>query len=138
MTKPPAPEPKKPPAADGWIDTNYERGNQPLARRGIFVRRLRQNLTLAAGLVAISLAVGMLGYHFLASLPWIDAFLNASMILSGMGPVDTLTAPAAKLFAGFYALYSGLTLVATAGLILAPILHRFMHRFHLEDKADEG
>jgi hypothetical protein len=86
----------------------------------------------------VSLAVGMLGYHFLGGLAWIDAFLNASMILSGMGPVDMLSTFGAKLFAGLYALYSGLALIATAALVLAPILHRFLHRFHLEDSKDEG
>lgn len=80
----------------------------------------------------------MLGYHYLGGLAWIDAFLNAAMILSGMGPVDVLTAAPAKLFAGLYAIYSGLTLVATAGLVLAPIIHRFLHRFHLEDESDQG
>lgn len=79
-----------------------------------------------------------LGYHFLGGLAWIDAFQNAAMILSGMGPVDPLKTDLAKLFAGVYALYSGLALVATAGLILAPIVHRFLHRFHLEDESDEG
>ena len=98
------------------------------------LRRLRANLQLAIGLITLSLAVGMAGYHFLGRLAWIDAFLNAAMILSGMGPVDILTDAWAKLFAGLYAIYSGLTLVATAGLILAPIIHRFLHRFHLEDE----
>lgn len=115
----------------------YERARQPLAPPHIFFRRLGANLALALGLVAGSLVVGMLGYHFLAGLAWIDAFLNAAMILSGMGPVDVLTGVPAKIFAGIYAIYSGLTLVATAGLILAPIIHRFLHRFHLEDESDE-
>ena len=130
-------KPEKTVAAASWFDTDYERASDPLARRAVFLRRVGANLALALVLVAVSLAVGMLGYHFLGGLAWIDAFLNASMIESGMGPVDVLTAPPAKLFAGLYALYSGLALIATAGLILAPILHRFLHRFHLEDGQDE-
>ena len=109
-----------------------------LASRAVFFRRLGVNGALAGVLVVISLAVGMIGYHTLGGLPWIDAFQNAAMILSGMGPVDALSTSGAKLFAGLYALYSGLALIATSGIILAPVLHRLFHRFHLEDTADEG
>jgi len=123
-------------AAPGFL--RFERARDVLAPRSVFFHRLTANLRLAAGIVAASLFVGMLGYHFLGGLAWIDAFQNAAMILSGMGPVDPLTTAPAKLFAGVYALYSGLALVATAGLILAPIVHRFLHRFHLEDESDEG
>lgn len=108
-----------------------------LSPRSTFFHRLTTNLALALCLVAASLAVGMAGYHLLGGLGWVDAFLNAAMILSGMGPVDALAAPAAKVFAGCYALYSGLALIAASGLIIAPILHRFLHRFHLEDSNDE-
>ena len=104
----------------------------------MFYRRLAVNGLLAIVLVLISLFVGMAGYHFIGGLAWIDAFQNASMILSGMGPVDQLTTGGAKLFAGLYAIYSGLALIATAGVTIAPILHRFLHRFHLEDESDEG
>jgi hypothetical protein len=106
----------------------------PLAPRSTFFRRLGSNLALALLLVVVSLFVGMVGYHSLGKLAWIDAFLNASMILSGMGPVDPLPTSGAKLFAGLYALYSGLTLVATASLILAPVLHRCLHWFHITDE----
>lgn len=115
----------------------YERRGDPLASRGVFYRRLAINGISAIILVLISLFVGMAGYHWIAGLAWIDAFQNAAMILSGMGPVDELRDSGAKLFAGLYAIYSGLALVATAGVIIAPILHRFLHRFHLEDEADE-
>ena len=108
-----------------------------LASRRIFLMRLATNGAFAGALVVVSLAVGMLGYHGLAGLAWIDAFQNAAMILSGMGPVDTLTTSGAKLFAGLYALYSGLALIAAAGLLLAPLLHRLIHRFHLRDSAGE-
>jgi len=107
-----------------------------LASRAVFYRRLRRNGQVAAGLIALSLAVGVGGYHWLGGLAWIDAFQNAAMILSGMGPVDPLTSSGAKFFAGCYALYSGLALIATATLAMAPILHRLFHSFHLEDSPD--
>ncbi len=116
----------------------YERSREPLASRTIFVRRLRYNVMLAGAVIAVSLAIGMAGYAGFAGMSWVDAFENAALILSGMGPADPLPSDGAKIFAGMYALYAGLALVATAGLILAPILHRFMHRFHLEDSADEA
>ena len=79
-----------------------------------------------------SLLIGMVGYHFLESLSWIDSLLNASMILGGMGPVNPLQTDAGKIFASFYALYSGIILLASVGILVTPIFHRFMHRFHLE------
>jgi hypothetical protein len=115
----------------------YERARDPLAPRTRFYHRLRANLQLALGIVVVSLLIGMAGYHFLGGLDWTDSFLNASMILSGMGPVDQLEAGPAKVFSGLYAIYSGFALLASAGVILAPVLHRFLHRFHLEDEEDE-
>lgn len=109
-----------------------EHHHQPLAPRRVFISRLLRSLQLAAAIVAISLGIGVLGYHFLANLSWIDALLNASMILTGMGPVDLLHTVAAKLFASFYALFSGIVFISTAGIILAPAVHRFLHRFHAE------
>ncbi len=93
-------------------------------------------MSVAVGvtLIAISLLAGMVGYHSLVGLPWIDAFLNASMILSGMGPLASPQTFAGKFFAGIYALYSGLALILVAGIILAPVIHRLFHRFHLEVK----
>ncbi|MBB5752846.1 hypothetical protein [Prosthecomicrobium pneumaticum] len=114
----------------------YEHGDQPLLSRARFFRRLGANVGLALALIGTSLAFGMAGYHFLAGLAWIDAFLNAAMILSGMGPVDPLEGTAAKLFAGLFAIYSGLLVVATASLIFAPVLHRVLHRLHLRDEQD--
>ena len=117
----------------------YERLHQPLAPAGVFARRLLASIGLAAALIGVSLAVGMWGYHAFEAHDWIDAFAEASMILSGMGPLSALRTPQGKLFAGCYALYSGLLLVATAGLILGPVLHRFLHRMHLaeEDETPE-
>jgi hypothetical protein len=108
-----------------------------LAPRREFIRRLGWSVTTGAGLIAFSLAIGIGGYHTFAGLSWIDSFLDASMILSGMGPLSPLHTTGAKLFAGCYALYSGLALLTTAGVILAPLIHRALHRFHLEDTVND-
>jgi hypothetical protein len=84
--------------------------------------------------VIASLAVGMAGYHFTESMSWIDAFANASMILSGMGPLDPPKTTGGKLFAGFYALYSGLAVLIVAAVLLTPVFHRMLHRFHLDEE----
>ena len=86
--------------------------------------------------MAGSLALGMLGYHFLARLTWLDALVNASMILTGMGPVDQMTTVGAKLFASFYALFSGVAFLTIVAVLLAPAVHRFLHRFHLDLAGD--
>lgn len=114
----------------------YEDASDPLASRARFFRRLGANIALAVLLIAVSLFAGMAGYHWLGGLGWVDAFLNAAMILSGMGPVDSLNNDSAKIFAGLYAIYSGLLVVATTALILAPALHRFLHRLHVKDEQD--
>lgn len=85
-------------------------------------------------MVGVALGIGVLGYHWLAELPWIDSLLNASMILGGMGPVDPLHSTAAKVFASVYALFSGLAFIGIAGFILAPFVHRLLHKFHVEGK----
>ena len=89
-------------------------------------------LGIAFVMIAMSLLAGVCGYHFLEDLTWLDAFLNASMILGGMGPVDPVKTTSGKLFAGCYALYSGLVVIATAGVLLVPVLHRLLHKFHAE------
>ena len=114
----------------------YEHRQQALLPRREFLRRLGRSLAVGAALIAFSLGLGMLGYHVLEGLPWIDAFLNAAMILAGMGPVAELHGGAAKLFAGCYAIYCGIALIATTGVILAPVIHRALHKFHLEDTPD--
>ena len=98
------------------------------------MRRLAYSSLLALFSLAVWLLLGMFGYHWLAGLPWLDAFLNASMIVGGMGPVDLLTVPAAKLFASLYAIFSGVIFLGVFGLLLAPVFHRFLHRFHLESE----
>lgn len=116
--------------------TGFEHLSEPVASRTRFFRRLGANVGLALVFITVSLAVGMAGYHWLGGLGWVDSFLNAAMILSGMGPVDALTASSAKLFAGFYAIYSGLLVVATSALIFAPVMHRLLHRLHVKDEQD--
>lgn len=111
----------------------YEHHKQPLAKRSVFAKRLAWNGLIGLLFLLFSLAMGMLGYHYLENLSWIDALLNASMILGGMGPVDRVQTNAGKIFASFYALYSGVVLLAAVGILAAPIFHRFMHRFHLAE-----
>ena len=107
------------------------RRQRPLSP-GAFMGRLALYTMIAALLVLGALGAGMLGYRELEDLPWIDSFLNASMILGGMGPVNELHTEAGKLFAGLYALFSGLVFLVGAGLVLAPMVHRLLHRFHFE------
>jgi hypothetical protein len=110
----------------------FEHRLKPLLPFGRFVRRMARSAGVAVGIVLGALFIGTLGYHHLEGLPWIDAELNAAMILSGMGPVDPMKAPAAKIFASVYALCSGFLFLTVAALLFAPLLHRMMHRFHLE------
>ena len=109
---------------------------KPLAPPQVFLRRLFASIAVGLGLIIVSLAVGMAGYHGYEGLSWLDAFLNASLILSGMGPLLSPVTTGGKLFAGFYALYSGLAVLVIAGVIFAPVAHRFLHRFHLEAEED--
>jgi hypothetical protein len=111
----------------------YEHHKQPLADRRTFAGRLLRNMLVAAGILIISLSMGVFGYHYLENLSWIDSLLNASMILGGMGPVNPLQTAVGKIFASFYALYSGVVLLASVGVLAAPIFHRFLHHFHLLD-----
>ena len=111
----------------------YEHRKQPLLPRRGFYRRLARSFSAASIIILCSLSLGMAGYHWLESQPWLDAFANAAMILSGMGPLGTLQTSWGKLFAGCYALFSGLAFVTAVGVVFAPIFHRFIHKFHLED-----
>jgi hypothetical protein len=116
----------------------YEHRSEPLLPWRLFLlRRVGKTAAAASAVIAISLVLGMLGYRLAEGMGWLDAFLNASMILGGMGPVDPMHSAAGKLFAGIYALYSGLVLVGTAGLLLAPFVHRLLHRFHLEGRESQ-
>jgi hypothetical protein len=117
----------------------FERHSEPLLPRRAYLARVARSAAIAAGVIGGSLVLGVLGYHWFGGLAWIDALVNASMILGGMGPVDPIRAGAGKLFASAYALFSGFALLTSAGVLLAPIVHRFMHHFHLvdEDSADD-
>jgi hypothetical protein len=110
----------------------YEHRSQPLLVPRAFLRRVARHALSASLMVLGSLLVGILGYRLTEDLPWIDALLNAAMILGGMGPVNTLHSTAGKLFAAFYALYAGIVFILTTGILGAPFVHRLLHRFHLE------
>ena len=117
----------------------FERRHEPLAPRSRYHRRVMEASIVAAELIAVSLAIGVLGYHFFGGIPsWVDCLYNASMILGGMGPVTELHTNGGKVFASFYALYSGVTLLTSVGVLLAPSLHRALHRFHIETEEDEA
>jgi len=119
----------KPPSPYLW-----EHRSQPLLPRAQFMRRLLRSAGTGVVLIVVSLLAGMLGYHLLEQLSWVDAFLNSAMLLGGMGPVDAPHTSAGKIFAGIYALYCGLTVIVIVGLVFAPVVHRFMHKFHLENQ----
>lgn len=110
----------------------YEHRREQLVPRKVFYRRIGRHGCAALAVAAAALFVGVAGYHWIVALPWVDALLNASMILGGMGPVDPVRTAAGKLFASFYALFSGLVFLTVAGILSAPFVHRFLHRFHLE------
>lgn len=115
----------------------YERKYEPLLPKRRFLFRVLHSVLCAATFVLPSWALGILGYHFLEHLSWLDATLNAAMILTGMGPVNPLRSVAGKLFASFYALFSGVVFITTAGVLLAPLAHRVIHYFHLEGDSSQ-
>ena len=110
----------------------FEHRAEPLIPQRQFLIRLARSGMVSAAFIVFSLAIGMIGYHALEGLSWIDAFLNASMLLGGMGPVTAPNTFGGKMFAGIYALYCGLAVLAAASVLLAPVLHRLLHRFHME------
>lgn len=112
----------------------FEHPTKSLLPRKVFFRRLVHHAVLGFMVIGVSLGIGMIGYHVFEKMVWIDAFVNAAMILSGMGPVAPLQTDGGKLFAGCYAIYSGIALIGVLGIIFAPVIHRFLHKFHLEDK----
>lgn len=107
---------------------------QPLAPLQVFYSRVVQCFLITLVIVAFSLALGTVGYHYFGDLDWLDALLNASMILTGMGPVTPMTTPAGKLFSVFYCLFSGIAFLSLVAILMAPIYHRFIHRFHLDEE----
>ncbi len=112
----------------------YERRQQRLLSRIEFSKRVGRHGLVALGVLVFGLGGGVLGYHYVAGLSWIDSLLNASMILGGMGPVDPLKTDCAKFFASFYALFSGLAFIGIVSVLLAPFVHRMLHRFHAEER----
>jgi hypothetical protein len=110
----------------------YEHRGVPPISHATFLRRMAVHFMAATALLVFSLVLGMVGYSWFENLAWRDSFLNAAMLLGGMGPVNAPQTGAGKLFAGLYALYSGLVFVVAAGIVMAPVLHRVLHRFHWE------
>jgi len=111
----------------------FERRTAPLAPHRVFFGRLARNIAFALAMIAGALAIGMIGYRLTEGMSWLDAYLNSTMLLGGMGPVDVLHTDAGKFFAGSYALFCGLLIVIATGVVLAPILHRILHAFHVSD-----
>jgi hypothetical protein len=114
----------------------YERRRQRLASREVFRRRLIRSGSVGSIMVIISLAVGIAGYYYFESLDFLDSFVNAAMILSGMGPLHDPTTVAGKVFAGIFALYSGFAVLVIAAIAFAPVVHRVLHHFHIEAEQD--
>lgn len=111
----------------------FEHYSKPILPRKKFYQRLFSNFLWAVVILTISLLMGAVGYHYYGNIGWVDSVYNASMILTGMGPVNVLTTNAAKIFASFYALFSGVVFLTTVAVLLAPVIHRFMHKFHLRE-----
>ncbi|HEX4966698.1 MAG TPA: hypothetical protein VF173_38160 [Thermoanaerobaculia bacterium] len=116
----------------------YEHRSEPLLPRRAFLVRLSRHGMVAFGVLAFSLLVGMVGYHLFEKLSWIDGFLNSSMLLGGMGPVDPPKTAAGKLFAGGYALYAGLVFITVAAIVGTPVFHRVLHHFHADVKDEKA
>ena len=115
----------------------YEHKSEPLAPKRVFYGRMLKSFTVAFGLLGICLLIGILGYHYIAHIVWIDAIHNASMILSGMGPVAEVKNVSGKLFSSAYALFSGVAFITNIGIVLAPAAHRLFHTLHVDDKDDD-
>ena len=112
----------------------YEHYKEPLISKLAFIKRLFFHLSLSLLIVGSSLLIGIFGYHCLEKFSWTDAFLNASMLLSGMGPVSELRTEEGKLFASFYALFSGIVFISVISIVIIPVIHRFLHKFHLQEE----
>lgn len=115
----------------------FEKRKEPLLARNAFFKRVLRYAAIAIAIDAGSLAIGVLGYRLFEGFSWTDSLLNAAMLLGGMGPVNALHTKAGKLFASFYAIYCGVVFLVVAGVLFAPVIHRFMHHFHLESNESE-
>ena len=107
-----------------------------LASRTVFLHRFRRGAAYAFAIIGVTLAIGMIGYHALEQMSWLDAFHQSALLLSGVGSAIDIRTSAGKLFDGIYALFCGVILLAVTGLMFAPVIHRLLHRFHLEDAGD--
>ena len=112
----------------------FEHRHEKLLPRRLFIKRLAKYALISLSLIIVSLLIGIIGYHILEGFSWVDSFLNAAMLMGGMGPVGILHTDAGKIFAGMYALYCGLIELVAIGIFAAPIFHRFLHHFHLESE----
>ena len=112
----------------------FESKHRRPVSKAVFARRLLICFAFASGVMGAALLIGVLGYHLLGQLGWVDSLLNASMILGGMGPVDAMRTDAAKIFASLYALFSGVVFIGAMAILLAPVVHRGLHLFHLDEK----
>ncbi len=117
---------------NSWLA--YEHRNDQLAPRSVFIKRVIAALAVAIALILAALVIGIAGYHFIAGFNLVDSLLEASMILGGMGPIKELPTDTAKVFASIYALFSGIIFIGVMGIILAPLVHRIMHKFHVDEK----
>jgi len=115
----------------------YEHRHDKLAPVSVFIKRVIASLGIGLCLIAVALMIGIFGYHLLAGFGWIDSLLEASMILGGMGPVNPLPTDGAKIFASIYALFSGVVFIAVMGVVLSPVAHRVLHKFHIDEKDEE-
>jgi hypothetical protein len=115
----------------------FERKSEKLVPFPKFLRRMALSILLLLAVLSVALGFGVLGYHEWAGLSWIDSLLNASMILTGMGPIAPMNTTAAKLFASGYALFSGVVFLSSVGLVLSPVFHRILHKFHLDDESQK-
>lgn len=118
-------------------DMSFEHRNKPLLPKKLFFFRVSRCLLFAITLILFSLGIGVAGYHYVNQLPWIDALVNASMILTGMGPVDPLRNNAAKIFASVYAIFSGVAFLSIVAVFLSPIVHRFLHKLHIDEAGSD-
>ena len=112
----------------------FERRHQRLAPIDVFLKRIAASWLISVGLLLVALTIGITGYHLLAGFGWVDSLLEASMLLGGMGPVNPLPNDAAKVFASIYALFSGLLFIVIMGVVLSPLAHRVLHKFHIDEK----
>jgi hypothetical protein len=116
-----------------FLINDYEHKSEPIASQKVFLKRLYRNALVATAILSVCLLIGVIGYRYAGPMSWIDALHNASMILSGMGPVAEIKTTFGKIFSSFYALFSGVAFITNIGMLIAPIVHRFFHILHAED-----